>query len=74
MIDNQNFDLLVNSLIIHYKISPEVEEIIVEALRALFNISEEDKFISVHLLILFSDMISFPKFIQLLELGNLPMY
>jgi hypothetical protein len=40
-----NFDLLVNSLILHYKISPEIEDVVALALKDLFNISEEEKFV-----------------------------
>jgi hypothetical protein len=42
-----NFDLLVNSLVLHYKIAPEVEELVVLALKGLFNISDEGNFVDV---------------------------
>jgi hypothetical protein len=56
-------------LVLHYKISPEIEEKVILALKGLFNISEEEKFVSTQDFIQFTDMIPFPKFVQLLELG-----
>lgn len=47
-----NFDLLMNSLVLHYKIAPDVENMVALALKGLFNISEDDNLVQLSQFIL----------------------
>lgn len=51
-----------------------MDELVALAIKGLFNVSEEEKFVQTNQFILFTDLIPFPRFVQLLELGALPLF
>ena len=51
-----------------------MDELVALAIKGLFNVSEEEMFVQTNQFILFSDLISFPRFVQMLELGAMPLF
>lgn len=51
-----------------------MDELVALAIKGLFNVSEEEMFVQTNQFILFSDLIPFPRFVQMLELGAMPLF